>query len=343
MDYEVFLVSGMREHWVHHRDARGAIRHGFIAGSRVVTAAALIMIFVFASFIPEGGGTIKPIALALAVGIVFDAFLVRETFVPAAMALFGRAAWYLPRWLDRLLPVVDIEGESLTRRRSEQEWAAGQQGVLLSASALRPDVPLPSPITLEVAAGEVRAVQVPGEYRRAVVATLSGHLAQASGNLQIAGLPGPSHGAELRRIAAPVFDEGGAWRSSLGDLLAERLRYARRGSRRGTVDGWLERIRDAAVASGMAAAGEPAQFPRAAPLGAYTADERLLVLSAAALAGGATVLVVDMGDLGRESERLLTAALSALIDETCAAVLVTAPHPDLSNVLPLPNRKAVSL
>jgi RND superfamily putative drug exporter len=328
---------------VHSGDAKGAIRHGFIAGSRVVTAAALIMIFVFASFIPEGGGTIKPIALALAVGIAFDAFLVRETFVPAAMALVGRAGWYLPRWLDRLLPVVDIEGESLTRRRAEQDWAAGQHGRLLSAEALRPHVPLREPIELEVTAGQVTTLQVPGEFRRAVVATLSGHLAQASGNLQIAGLPGPSHGAELRRLAAPVLDEGGAWRSRLGDLLAERLRYAARGSRRGSVTGWLERIRDAAVAAGMAAAGEPADFPSTAPLGAYTADERLLVLSAAALAGGATVLVVDMGDLGRESERLLSAALAELIDDTCAAVLVTAPHPDLSNVLPLPNRKAVSL
>ncbi len=71
--------------------------------------------------------------------------------------------------------------------------------------------------------------------------------------------------------------------------------------------------------------------------------KRLLVLAAAALAGGATVLVVDMGDLGRESEQRLTAALTSLLDDTCAAVLVTAPHPDLSNVLPLPNRKAVSL
>jgi len=204
-------------------------------------------------------------------------------------------------------------------------------------------VPLREPIDLEVRPGEVTAVQVPGEFRRAVVATLSGHIAQASGNLQIAGLPGPSHGAELRRIAAPVFDEGGAWRMTIGDLLAERLRYRRRGAESGSVPGYLGRVRRAAVAAGMAAAGEPTEFPPTAPLGAYTADERLLVLSAAALAGGATVLVVDMGDLGRESERLLSAALAELIDETSAAVLVTAPHPDLSNVLPLPNRKAVSL
>jgi RND superfamily putative drug exporter len=308
----------------------------------VVTAAALIMIFVFASFIPEGGGTIKPIALALAVGIAFDAFLVRETFVPAAMALFGRAAWYLPKWLDRLLPVVDIEGESLTRRRTEQDWAAGQGDLLLSAAGLRPAVPLRRPIDLEVTAGEVRTVQVPGEFRRAVVATLSGHLAQASGNLQIAGLPGPSHGAELRRIAAPVFDEGGAWRSTLSDLIAERLRYGRRGARRGSVTQWLDRIGAAASAAGMAA-GEPAAFARSAPLGAFSADERLLVLAAAALAGGASVVVVDLGDLGREAERRVSTALSALVDASSAAVLVTGPRPDLSNVLPLPNRKVASL
>lgn len=118
MDYQVFLVSGMREHYVHNGDARTAIVHGFSGAARVVTAAALIMFFVFAAFVPEGAGVIKTIALGLAVGILFDAFLVRMTLVPAAMALAGRGAWWLPRWLGRALPNVDIEGESLGRGRA---------------------------------------------------------------------------------------------------------------------------------------------------------------------------------------------------------------------------------
>ena len=104
MDYEVFLVSQMREDYVHGHDAQHAIRTGFTSSARVVTAAAIIMISVFAAFIPDGNATIKPIALGLAVGVFVDAFLVRMTLVPAVMALLGNAAWWIPRWLDRVLP-----------------------------------------------------------------------------------------------------------------------------------------------------------------------------------------------------------------------------------------------
>ncbi|PRX96104.1 MMPL family transporter [Allonocardiopsis opalescens] len=113
MDYEVFLVSRMREEFVHGADARGAIVTGFRQGSRVVTVAAVIMISVFAAFVFGDNTTIQPIAFALAVGVFLDAFLVRMVLVPAVMAVFGRSTWWLPRWLDRLLPNVDIEGENL--------------------------------------------------------------------------------------------------------------------------------------------------------------------------------------------------------------------------------------
>ncbi|MDT0301406.1 MMPL family transporter [Streptomonospora wellingtoniae] len=113
MDYEVFLVSRMREDYVHHGDAQAAVATGFRQGARVVTAAAAIMVIVFASFVFGDNAMVKPIAFVLAAGVLFDAFLVRMTLVPAVMALFGRAAWWLPRWLDALLPDVDIEGERL--------------------------------------------------------------------------------------------------------------------------------------------------------------------------------------------------------------------------------------
>ncbi len=113
MDYEVFLVSRMREGYVHTGQARESIVTGFGQSGRVVAAAALIMIAVFGSFVLEVDPITKAIGLALAVGVLVDAFVVRMTLVPAVMALFGRWTWWLPSWLDRLLPNVDIEGENL--------------------------------------------------------------------------------------------------------------------------------------------------------------------------------------------------------------------------------------
>ncbi|OLZ62518.1 transporter [Streptomyces sp. IMTB 2501] len=113
MDYEVFMVSRMREASVHGAAPREAVLAGSRHASRVVTAAALIMFAVFASFIPGGSSILKPIAFALAVGVLIDAFVVRMTLVPAVLALVGRAGWWLPKWLDRLLPDLDIEGERL--------------------------------------------------------------------------------------------------------------------------------------------------------------------------------------------------------------------------------------
>jgi RND superfamily putative drug exporter len=113
MDYEVFLVSRMREEYVHGAAPRDAVVGGARHGSRVVVAAALIMFSVFASFVTIEDVTVKAIAFGLAVGILVDAFLVRMTLVPAVMALLGRAAWALPRRLDRLLPDLDVEGARL--------------------------------------------------------------------------------------------------------------------------------------------------------------------------------------------------------------------------------------
>ncbi|MGW4383037.1 MMPL family transporter [Kitasatospora sp. NPDC004531] len=113
MDYEVFLVSRMREHHQHTGDAAGAVTHGVARSGRVVTAAALIMVAVFGGFVFNHDPIIKSIGFALAVGVFIDAFVVRMTLVPAAMALLGRRAWWLPRRLDRIVPDVDLEGASL--------------------------------------------------------------------------------------------------------------------------------------------------------------------------------------------------------------------------------------
>lgn len=116
MDYQVFLVSSMRESWVHGHRGRESVIDGFSHSSRVVVAAAVIMTAVFAGFIFNGDPMIKQIGFALAIAIAIDAFLVRMTLVPALMAMFGDRAWRLPAWLDRLLPDLDIEGDQLLKR-----------------------------------------------------------------------------------------------------------------------------------------------------------------------------------------------------------------------------------
>ncbi|WP_328370741.1 MMPL family transporter [Micromonospora zamorensis] len=113
MDYEVFLVSRMREDFVHGDTAREATISGMGHGARVVTAAALIMMSVFGGFVFLEDPIIKSMGFALAIGVAIDAFVVRMTIVPAVMSLLGDRAWWLPRWLNRALPNVDIEGEGL--------------------------------------------------------------------------------------------------------------------------------------------------------------------------------------------------------------------------------------
>ncbi|WP_112246197.1 MMPL family transporter [Kribbella monticola] len=116
MDYQVFLVTRMREQHVHGAGPVRAVVEGFSHGSRVVTAAAIIMIAVFSGFILSSETLVREIGFGLAFAVFVDAFVVRMTIVPAVMALLGKSAWWLPRWLDRLLPNVDIEGDSLRPR-----------------------------------------------------------------------------------------------------------------------------------------------------------------------------------------------------------------------------------
>jgi uncharacterized membrane protein YdfJ with MMPL/SSD domain len=115
MDYEVFLLSRMRENFVHSGRARESIVTGYGQSGRVVTAAAMIMTAVFGAFLLTDDPIVKSIGLSLAVGVLADAFIVRMTLVPAVMALLGKRAWWMPRRLSRLLPNLDIEGEQLVK------------------------------------------------------------------------------------------------------------------------------------------------------------------------------------------------------------------------------------
>ncbi|WP_405536960.1 MMPL family transporter [Streptomyces sp. NBC_00075] len=113
MDYEVFLVTRMREAYVHGESPTEAVVTGFRHSARVVAAAAVIMMAVFGGFISSSESMIKMIGFGLAIAVFFDAFVVRMAIVPAVLALLGKKAWWLPKWLDRALPNVDVEGEGL--------------------------------------------------------------------------------------------------------------------------------------------------------------------------------------------------------------------------------------
>jgi len=127
MDYEVFLVSRMREDFVHGDTPTQATINGMGHGARVVTAAALIMTSVFAGFILLDDPVIKSMGFALAIGVAIDAFVVRMTIVPAVISLLGRSAWWLPGWLSKILPNVDIEGERLRRHLAEEPDSAQER------------------------------------------------------------------------------------------------------------------------------------------------------------------------------------------------------------------------
>ncbi len=115
MDYQLFLVSGMREAYVHGKSAREAIDQGIHLGRAVVVAAAIIMITVFGGFAFSHVTSVRPIGFGLAIGVLIDAFLVRLILVPAVMSLLGDKAWWIPKWLDRVMPDVDVEGAKLER------------------------------------------------------------------------------------------------------------------------------------------------------------------------------------------------------------------------------------
>ncbi|WP_157008869.1 MMPL family transporter [Agromyces laixinhei] len=206
MDYEVFLVSRMREDFVHNGDPHLAVEHGFLSSSRVVTAAAIIMFAVFAAFIPEGDASIQPIAFGLAVGVAIDAFIVRMTLIPAVLSVFGRWSWWIPASLDRLLPRFDIEGEGLAREFELAEWPEPGDRLAIAAEDVQvAGAELGDGFAVRVGAGEV--LEVSGDSaltRRALLLALGGRLPVTGGRLKIAGFVLPARAAAVRARSAFV-------------------------------------------------------------------------------------------------------------------------------------------
>ena len=200
MDYEVFLVSRMREEYVHTSDAKGAVTRGFIGSGKVVTAAAVIMVSVFIFFIPEGMNAIKEMALALTVGIVADAFLVRMTLVPAVMALLGDKAWWLPGWLDRCLPRLDIEGEGIAHEEKLAAWPTSDHTEALHAEGIGVDG-LFEGLDLHVEPCQVQAIVGSQSSVSAVLLAVGGRLPLDYGRMRSGGLLLPERASRVRRVA----------------------------------------------------------------------------------------------------------------------------------------------
>ena len=227
MDYQVFLVSRMREDYVHDPGSRSAdraerrasalraVRGGFAGSAKVVTAAGLIMFAVFVAFVPEGDSSLKPIALGLAAGIAIDAFLVRMTLIPALMAILGERAWEIPAWLERILPSVDIEGEAVERERHLAAWpgddsviAADALTVTGAAEGLDLRVPAGSALVLT---GADQAV------RRAVALALTARV-PSGGRLRVAGHLLPGRAAWVRAHVGCVIVDGRTGADPLREL-----------------------------------------------------------------------------------------------------------------------------
>jgi RND superfamily putative drug exporter len=121
MDYEVFLLSRVREEWVRTGDSRTSVADGLASTARVITAAAAIMVFLFGSFLLETDRIIKLFGLGLAVAVLLDATIIRMLLVPATMELLGDKNWWMPRWLDRTLPKVNVEGSPQGTEERELE------------------------------------------------------------------------------------------------------------------------------------------------------------------------------------------------------------------------------
>ena len=286
MDYEMFLVSAMREEFVHSGDAHQAVFRGFKASSRVVSAAALIMVSVFVAFIPAGTATIQQIAFGLAIGVFVDAFVVRMTLVPAVMVLLDKRAWWLPRSLDRRVPVVDVEGAALHRKIDYEKWeAANGAATLLALDLVVHEGDLP--VQLAATPGRVNRLTVPeGVGVRDLGHILVGRQRAHSGELVVDGRLLPEQREAVNRTATLISPDQDIPPGQVEDEVMARAHVAaltRRRRRRfveetlATMDE-LERALSVGRGSGS---GDQAGATNAAILEASSA-----------IAGGATVIVL---------------------------------------------------
>ncbi len=315
MDYEMFLVSAMREHYVLSGDPHLAVHDGFRASARVVTAAALIMTSVFIAFVPAGTTTIKQIALGLAVGVFIDAFMVRMTLVPAVLMLLRNRAWWLPASLERGLPEVDVEGAALHRKVAYDGFRATHGEIMLLARDVTAE-PGAAGVDVTALVGEVGHVAVPaGADPTAVARVLAGRRPAARGELVVDGLLLPEQReAVFQRTALLELSALDRSEGSVEDRVRDRVRMlslSRR--RRAELDARARQLvgelaavvtprgADGAIASAVVEAAlcltdDVDVFVLSGLEGLLDADRESAELLAGTLADrGATVLVVSEG------------------------------------------------
>jgi putative drug exporter of the RND superfamily len=165
MDYEVFLVTQMQEHYLESGDAKEAVVDGLAATGRVITSAALVMVCVFTSFVLNGDPTVKEFGVGLAFAIAVDATVVRCLLVPAVMELLGERSWWIPAWLDRLLPRVSIEGQGFFDGEPREPVPAPQTNVLPNG-AEAPEAANPPPTEESVPMSVIMMLRVTADAKR---------------------------------------------------------------------------------------------------------------------------------------------------------------------------------
>lgn len=337
MDYEVFLMSRIKEEYVRTDDPDEAILAGFVGSSRVVTAAAVIMLAVFAAFVPEGDVNIKPIAFALAIGVFCDAFLVRMLFAPAVMRLAGRRAWALPRRLDRVLPHVDVEGEAMHRRIALDSWP--REPAAISAAGLTASTgrgPVLNDVSLSVPAGDWLVVHGPaGAGKTALLLTLAGRMPFDDGRVRVAGRLLPQEASAVRHRVG-LAETAGV--NTLDDALTVDQHVAERLSI-GSFGLWVPRRRIAPVREELegalrhahASAGRPHEpVDGSRTVGTLGGVERAVLGIVLALVAEPEVVVVDDVDHLRVADdvQLVWSALAWLLEERGTTVVASVRSPE---------------
>jgi len=332
MDYQVFLVSGMREQYVHTGNWRVGVEEGFSQGARVVTAAALIMFFVFFAFVPEGSDIMKPIALGLAAGIAFDAFIVRMMLIPALMVVFKKSAWWLPRGLDNTVPHADVEGEALQHSLTAQQWATRSAHLALHGDYLvvgEQDGEI-EPVTFELAVGGRAHLVAEPHVASSFAATVSGYVPAKSGALHVLGHALPSEAPAVRKLVSVWSRTDEDALTPLGESIRTRLSWSpfvttrSRGDLNRQVDTVIRRIN--ALSNEIVSTGATPLDKSSLP-GLASRTQQIVIWAALATISHAPVCIISpVEPVSDDEERAIWwHAIDHFASETQAVLLCSTP------------------
>lgn len=323
MDYQVFLVSRMRERFVATRDAKASVVSGFSASARVVTAAAAIMLSVFFSFVPGSSALLQPVAFALAIGVALDAFVVRMTLIPAVMALLGNVAWALPRWLERRLPDMDIEGEKVHGRLETLRWQQElNPNTVIEAKDLRVTGTSFEPLTFTVPRGGVLTVLTDHEEGALILGAIAGR-ADARGLLISCGRPLPFDGVHVRKDAVVVLGSPQPGDGTVEQYIRDGLSLNGLGHDDDAIDAVVERA--GALAALASIRFEGVRFTR--PSRALTTQELWLIELAVAAQLEVALVAFDLRAAPSETQDALLAELCEMLPATTTVAALLSPVP----------------